>query len=196
MILNPAPQPGRDYGPGWAGFTFHLDSHLLSPAIALQTAPEAFRTGRLVPAHVFTVIDNNQVAEALGQGYTIHPLAKYLDPADARVTVWFARPRGLTAKAAAFMAVTARLWAEGGTPYDLGAIGGFVLEEQRRLQAGLRNRLEDPDRLFCSEAYVRLLQLAARLFDPALPEAIRARHASSWSPWGLWQCEGLWVTTA
>ncbi len=194
MILDLQPKPGRVCGPGWAGFTYHLDSHLVSPGIAQVTAPDARAAGRLVPSHVFTVIDKDQVAEALGQGFTIGPLAKYLDPEDSRVIVWFARPRGLTPKAAEFMCLTARLWEE--TGYDWKGAGGLGLEDPERMAAGLRNRLEDPECLFCSESYVRLLQLAAELFNPALPPAIIQHAASSWSPWALWSCPNLWSQAA
>lgn len=191
MILNLAPQAGRDYGPGWAGFTFHLDSAVLSPGIAIQTARQEFAAGRFVPSHVFTVLDGGELGEANPEGYVVGPLAKYLDPQDARVLVAFRRPRGLTPNAAELMCLAARLWADAGTPYDFSAIAGFVLADPERLAAGLRNRLEHPGRVFCSEAHAALMQLAAGLHQPPLPPEFAATHPSSLSPWGLW-CAPVW----
>ncbi len=47
--------------------------------------------------------------------------------------------------------------------------------DRERVAAGLRNRLESPERLFCSESYARLLQLAAERCGPGSPEAVRLR---------------------
>ncbi|MFZ5586156.1 MAG: hypothetical protein ACOZHQ_09525 [Thermodesulfobacteriota bacterium] len=195
MVIDLNPAPPRTCAPGWCAFQCGLDSPVLSQGIALRSAPRLWLDGRLVATHVGTVItgDDGQlvVAEALPQGYALTPLAEWLDPGERHHARWFRRPRGLTLEAAEFISHLANLWA-GCTGYDYRALAGFLLESDRRLAAGLRNRGENPDRLFCSEAASRLMQLADGVFSPHLPPSFMAAHASSITPHSLDAWPELW----
>ncbi|MFH1033611.1 MAG: hypothetical protein V1806_03815 [Pseudomonadota bacterium] len=200
MLITTQPQPGRDFAPGWVGFSCALDSALAS-AIALRTAGREWLHGRLVATHVGTVITDDAgnlvVAEALGGGYQLTPIEAWIDADGRSYARWFQRPCGLTLKAAEFMAINARLWAaehDGkGRGYDFEAILlGFPTASDQHLAQGRRLWAEDPERVFCSEAAAALLKASVELLDPAPPVHFMAADPSSWSPQALRLCPGLW----
>lgn len=194
MLIIPNPDPAALCGPGWVAFTANL-SHPIGLGIALATAREQWMMGALVATHVGTVIEAEGslvVAEALGQGYVLTPLDKFCgNPRDRQRVVWFRRPQGLTPAAGDFMSLMAAAWAGAGIGYDTGALPGFLIEPGR-IRAGLRNRLEDPDELFCSEAAAELIQRSAGVMAPEPPPEFMAVHPSSVSPHRLDQWPGLW----
>ncbi|MCA1988721.1 MAG: hypothetical protein LDL07_06185 [Desulfarculus sp.] len=190
MMLNLYPTYGRDFGPGWC--MFQASRSALGAAIAIKTDPGGYLRGRLVPNHVGTVLNEDEVGESLSGGYTISPLAPLLDPDNRDTVVWFREPSGLTPAAAELMIVTARTWADGDLPYNFGGIGGLAISDATRPDPA-PNPLSSPWAAFCSQAYVLQLLTAARLFSRPLPQALRQVPSDRWTPDGLDKLAVLWA---
>lgn len=178
MLLNLCPRPGRDFGPGWVMFSTRRG--LLAGPIAAITAAGRYFAGRLVATHCGLVLDHQHVAEALGGGYAISPLAPLLVERD--VMIWFRRPGGLTPAAAGVMADQARAWASADVPYDFVGCASEPLAVD----------LDSPRALFCSEAVAALLRLAEPHLARPLPSALREIPPEKWNPHELDSLDGLW----
>lgn len=195
MQVRLDPKPGRDYRPGSFMFQYRPGA-LLSYGIAMEDAPQAYEAGRLVATHVAIVAGTGpdgawQIGEALGQGFTLSPLAPLIDPDNREVVVWFRELCGATDAARGVAVDLVKDWAAKGVKYDARAFAGFILSDPQ--DRGPRpNWSEDPDRLFCSEAAVTAALAMEPYLTGPLPAFVHGLHPSWWSP-ERWNRAPVWA---
>ena len=112
---------GRNYGPGWIGFT----NTKLDPVSGLIDYFERWdASGWPFVSHTFIVDGPDSCIEALaGHGGVASGLGKYLN--DPRIRVYFRRPKQMTPEMALSMIAAAK--SKLGLPYDRGLIVSEML---------------------------------------------------------------------
>jgi hypothetical protein len=178
MLVILPPQSATLLEPGQVFFS--LDEGFLSHNIASETGEEDYDAGLLVASHCGIVLEDGYAAEAWWPSWrvvSLHPRLQTRTP-----WIWTKTPAGQTTESAAELCRLAREL--GGTPYDTWGVMAFALSGKDD-QGNEENRLNDPEKYFCSEGVDTLLRATESLRAVPLPETWKQVHPSWRSPQGL-----------
>jgi len=146
----------------------------------MDAGRDDYQNGLLVASHCGIVLEEGYVAEAWWPAWRLTSLVPRLH---ARFPwIWVKTPVGQTPESAAELCRLARDL--DGTPYDTWGVVGFALSGQDD-KGRQENRLNDPEKYFCSEGVDTLLRATDHLRTVQLPPAWKLVHPSWRTPQGL-----------